>query len=112
MSERREHARFELLARVELRHGGTAETFVTLNISAGGLLLRNDRNVPFSVGDRIRITIDAQDIAPSFVIDGKVVRVVEPTGRPGLLAAMWTSSDAAATAALGQLLWSLSSRGA
>ena len=105
--ERREHERFELLARVELDRSGTVETFVTINISAGGLLLRNDRNVDITVGERIRIAIDAPGVAPAFTIDAKIVRVIAPTSKPGLLAAMWSSSDAAATAAIGQLLWNL-----
>lgn len=108
--DRRQHERFELLAQVELNHSGQIETFVTINISAGGLLLRNDRNIPIAVGERIRVTIDAPELAPRFAIDAMVVRVVAPTSKPGLLAAMWTSSDAAATATLGQILWSLRGR--
>lgn len=107
MSERREHERFELLARVELSCGDEVETFVVINISAGGVLLRNDRNVQRVVGERIRIILDAPELAPAFSIDATIVRVVAPTSRPALLAAMWTSSDAAATASLGQLLWNL-----
>jgi hypothetical protein len=107
MSERREHERFELLARVELRYGDEVETFVVINISAGGVLLRNDRNVQRAIGDRIRITLDAPELAPVFSIDATIVRVVAPTSKPALLAAMWTSSDAAASAALGQILWNL-----
>lgn len=107
MPERREHERFELLARVELSHGDEFETFVVINISAGGVLLRNDRNVQRTVGERIRITIDAPEVAPAFSIDARIVRVVGPTAKPALLAAMWTSSDAAASASLGQILWNL-----
>ncbi len=107
MPERREHERFELLAGVELSHGGQVETFVVINISAGGVLMRNDRNVQLAVGERIRITIDAPEVAPAFSIDARIVRVVGPTSRPALLAAMWTSSDAAESASLGQILWNL-----
>lgn len=107
MSERREHERFELLARVEVAHSGLVETFVTINISAGGLLVRNDRNVPFTIGDRVRITIDAPQLAPAFAIDAKIVRVVTPTAKAALLGAMWTSSDATAIASLSQMLWNL-----
>ena len=107
MSEdRRQHERLELLARVELNYG-PVETFVTINISAGGLLLRNDRDVHLAVGDQIRVSFDAPELAPPFTISAKIVRVVQPTGKPGLLAAMWSSSDAAADAALGQILWNL-----
>jgi c-di-GMP-binding flagellar brake protein YcgR len=108
MSEdRRQHERFELLARVELRQSGQIETFVTINISAGGILLRNDRNVAFPMGERIRIAFDATTVAPAFAIDAKIVRVVAPTAKAGLLAAMWTTSDVTANAALGQILWNL-----
>ena len=107
MPERREHERFELLAQVELRHSSHIETLVVINISAGGLLVRNDRNIELAVGERIRITIDAPELAPAFSIDATIVRVVAPTAKPGLLAAMWTSSDAIATASLGEILWNL-----
>jgi PilZ domain len=106
MSERREHERFDLLARVELIHSGQVETFVTINISAGGLLLRNDRDIQLAVGNRVRVTIDSS-IAPAFAIDATIVRVVAATGKPGLLGAMWTSSDPVASTSLGQLLWNL-----
>ena len=96
-----------MLARVELSCGDEVETFVVINISAGGVLLRNDRNIQRGVGDRIRITLDAPELAPRFSIDATIVRVVGPTSKPALLAAMWTSSDAAATACLGQILWNL-----
>ncbi len=107
MPERREHERFELLARVQLSLGDEVETFAVINISAGGLLLRNDRNVQRAVGERIRVTIDAPELAPAFSIDARIVRVVGPTSKPALLAAMWTSNDATANASLGQILWNL-----
>jgi c-di-GMP-binding flagellar brake protein YcgR len=105
-SERREHERFELLARVALDHGPVA-TFVTINISAGGLLLRNDAGIALEVGKRIRISFDAPELAPAFTIDATVVRVIASAAKPGLVAAMWSSSDTAANAALGQILWNL-----
>ena len=107
MPERRQYERFELFAQVELRHSSTVETLVNLNISAGGLLLRNDRNIAFSIGEQIRVGFDVPDLAPAFAIDATVVRVIGPTAKPALLAAMWTSSDQAATAALTQILWNL-----
>ena len=70
MSEdRRQHERFELLAQVQLSHSTQFETFVTVNISAGGVLLRNDRNIQIAIGERIRIGFDAPQLAPAFVID-------------------------------------------
>lgn len=106
-SERREHERFELIAQVELSNGGPVEKFVTINISAGGLLLRNDRDVKLAVGDSIRVAIDAPELAPAFVIAAKIVRVVAPTSKPGLFGAMWKSTDEQANAALSQILWNL-----
>ena len=107
MPERRQYERFELFAHVELRHVSKVETFVTINISAGGLLLRNDRNIEFSIGEQIRVAFDVPSLAPAFAIDATVVRVIGPTAKPALLAAMWTSSDPAAADSLAQILWNL-----
>jgi c-di-GMP-binding flagellar brake protein YcgR len=107
MPERRQYERFELFAQVELRGVSKVETFVTINISAGGLLLRNDRNIAFSIGEQIRVGFDVPQLAPAFSIDATIVRVIAPTAKPALLAAMWTSADAAASAGLSQILWNL-----
>ena len=107
MSERRKDERFELLAQVELHRGGQVETLATINISASGLLLRNDRNVQFVIGEGIRVRFDVPELTPAFAIDAKVVRIVAAAAKPAVLAAMWTSSDVAAGASLAQLLWSL-----
>ena len=105
--ERRQHERLELLAQVELRRVGQVETLSLINISAGGVLLRNDANVAFTMGEEIRVHFDVPELVPAFALNAIVIRVVAATNRPAALAAMWTSSDPAATAALGQLLWSL-----
>jgi hypothetical protein len=107
MPERRQHERFELFAQVELRHPRTVETFVTINISAGGVLLRNDRNIELAIGEQIRIGFDVPALAPAFTIDATIVRVIGPTSKPGLLAAMWRTGDPTAAAALTQVLWNL-----
>jgi hypothetical protein len=107
MPERREHERFELLAQVELRRGGQIETFTAINISAGGVLLLNDRDVPCAMGEEIRVHFDVPQLTPAFVIDATIVRIVAATSRPAVFAAMWTSSDASATASLAQMLWIL-----
>ena len=106
--ERRQHERFELHVEIALRHHEETETLSVLNISAGGILLRNDRNVAFSIGEQISVRFDVPELAQPFTIDARVIRVVRPTARPAALAAMWTSADATASAALAQLLWSLS----
>lgn len=109
MDDRRQHERLELLAHVELRHSEQVEVFPTINISAGGILLRNDRNVTFEIGEQIRIAFDVPELAPAFAIDATVVRVVMPTTKPALVAAMWTSSDPHDIDCLAQVLWSLRS---
>jgi len=107
VDERRQHERFEVVARVELERGGHATTLTVLNISAGGVLLRNDDNAEFEIGQSIRIRFDVPELTSAFEIDATIVRVVAPTTKLPVVAAMWTSSDAAATSGLGQLLWSL-----
>ena len=57
--------------------------------------------------DAIRIGFDAPALAPAFEINATVVRVIGPTAKPGLLAAMWSSKDAAASDGLSQILWNL-----
>jgi hypothetical protein len=103
-SERRQHERFELLAQVELSRSGRSETLVTINISAGGILLRNDRNAEFGVGESIRVRFD---VPSAFVMEATIIRIIAATAKPPALAAMWTSSDAQANASLAQLLWTL-----
>ena len=107
--ERRQHERFELLAKVELSHGGKVETLAAINISAGGVLLVNDRNVEFTMGENLRIQFDVPELAPAFTLEATVIRIIAPTARPAAMAAMWTSSDATANAALSQMLWRLKS---
>jgi hypothetical protein len=107
-AERRHHERFELLAQVELHRGGQLETLTVLNVSAGGLLLRNDHDVELVLGEVIRVHFDVPQLSLAFAIDARVIRIVAPTAKPPALAAMWSSSDAAASAGLAQLLWSLS----
>jgi len=46
----------------------------------------------------------------AFSIEAKVIRVIAPSGKAAAVAAMWTSSHAAASAGLSEVLWSLSKR--
>jgi len=108
--ERRQHERFDLLVEVGLHHGDHTATFSVINISAGGILLKNAWDMAFSIGDQIRVNFDVPELAIPFAIDARVIRVIQPTGKAAAIAAMWTSSDAAASGALGQLLWALSNR--
>ena len=107
MSERRQHERFELLAQVELRRGGQVETLAAINISASGVLLRNDRNVEFAIGEVVRVRFDVPELTPAFAIGATIVRIIAATARPAAFAVMWTSNDAAANASLAQMLWTL-----
>lgn len=108
-SERRHHERFDLLVQVTLLHTERSGTLTVLNISAGGVLLRNDHDDAFAVGEPIRVQFDIPDVA-TFSIEAKIIRILTPAGKPTALAAMWTSSDATASAGLGEVLWSLSGR--
>jgi hypothetical protein len=106
-ADRRQHERFELLARVDLQRGVDVAPLTVINISAGGVLLRNDDNVDFRIGDDIRLHFDVPQLRVNFTISATIVRVIAMTSKPAALAAMWTSSDTAAAASLSQLLWSL-----
>ena len=106
--ERRQHERFELLVQVAARHNEEGETLTVINISAGGVLLRNDRNVAYALGEQIQIQFDVPELAPAFALEAQIVHVVRPAGKPALVGGMWRSSDPAANAALSELLWSLS----
>lgn len=107
-AERRQHQRFEL--QVEVALVDRAEILTVLNISAGGVLLRNDAAAAISVGESIRVKFDAPELVSPFSIEAKVIRVVTPADKLGVVAAMWTSSDAASIAGLSEVLWSLSKR--
>ncbi len=109
-AERRQHERFDLLVDVSLSASRQTATLTVINISAGGVLLRNDQDVAFQVGEPITVEFDVPELTGPFAIEAKVIRVVGPTSRPGAVAAMWTSSDAAASAGLSQILWGLSKR--
>jgi hypothetical protein len=107
--ERRQHERFDLLVQVGLRRAQVNEALGVLNISAGGVLLLNDRNIDVAMGDLVSVLFDVPDLAPTFSVDGKIIRIVDRgANKPALFAAMWTSMDPEASAALGQLLWALS----
>jgi c-di-GMP-binding flagellar brake protein YcgR len=109
-ADRRQHERYELLVQVELTRPDRSERLTVINISAGGVLLRNDRNVALNMAEHIRVRFDVPDLAPAFSIEAKVVRIVTPAAKAALVGAMWTSQDAEAGAALAELLWKLSQR--
>lgn len=109
-AERRQHERFELVVQVALSRSDQTAVLTVINISAGGVLLRNDRSAAFSVGELIRVEFDTPELATAFSIEAKIIRVVAPAGRAGAVAAMWTSSDTAASTGLSEVLWSLSKR--
>lgn len=108
-ADRRQHERFELRARVDLHRGVKVQPFAVVNISAGGVLLRNDDNIEFDIGEEIGLNFDVPELRVKFSMTATIVRVIAKTSRPAALAAMWSSSDATAAASLSQLLWSLKS---
>jgi hypothetical protein len=109
-SERRQHERFTLLVDVTLGSNDWSGTLTVLNISAGGLLLRNDQDAPVSVGEQIKVQFDTPELATPFSIDARVIRVVTSANKPAAIAAMWIANDATASSGLSQMLWSLSNR--
>lgn len=106
-AERRQHERFELRARVDLHRGVKVQPLAVINVSAGGVLLRNDDNIEFEVGEEIHLHFDVPELRVSFTMTATIIRVIARTSKSGAVAAMWTSSDASAAASLSQLLWSL-----
>lgn len=107
-AERRQHERFELLVQVTVLDHARTGMFTVLNISAGGVLLRNDQNLTFEVGEAIRVRFNAPELTTEFSIEAKIIRVVAPAAKTSALAAMWTSMDPASTAGLSDVLWGLS----
>ncbi len=109
-ADRRQHERFELLVQCTVIDHTRTGMFTVLNISAGGVLLRNDQNVEFAAGELIRVQFNAPELAKAFAIDAKIIRVVAPTSKATALAAMWASMDPVASAGLVDVLWGLSKR--
>ncbi len=109
-ADRRQHERFDLLVQCTVIDHARTGTFTVLNISAGGVLLRNDQNLAFAAGELIRVQFDAPTLAKAFAIDAKIIRVVAPTSKAPALAAMWTSMDPVSSAGLADVLWGLSKR--
>lgn len=109
-ADRRQHERFELLVTCTVIDHTRSGTFTVLNISAGGVLLRNDQNIAFTAGELISVQFNAPELAKAFAIEAKIIRVVAPTSKATALAAMWTSMDPVASAGLADVLWSLSKR--
>ena len=58
----------------------------------------------------LRVEFDTPELAGKFSIEAKVIRVVAPSAKTAVVAAMWSSSEAAAAAGLSEVLWSLSKR--
>ena len=105
-AERRQHARFELLAQVELRIGGEVSLLPVVNLSAGGVLVdASGDHGDLPLGAEVKVFLAAYTGAAPFSIEGKIVRIDRrPDGVVGALAVMWTSADAAAQAGLTKLL--------
>lgn len=91
MSERRAHPRFPLVLAVEYPDSAERIRDQTENLSAGGLLIRTERN--FSPGDRVTLLVSFPDVADPVEMQVEVKRV-RPSegGQPGGVA-VWVPPD-------------------
>lgn len=94
--ERRKAERLELYAQVELRSGDEVMLLPVVNISAGGLLARNE-GTHIEAGGEVIVFVDANDI--SFTMEASVLRCDAM-----YIALMWKPADEDATTALAKLL--------
>jgi hypothetical protein len=105
-AERRRFERFELLAQVELRMRGEVVVLPIVNISAGGILLRIDRDLAgVGVDEQVSVFLDITDIAEPIMLtmDATVVRVIAGETSTSI-ALMWTSTSGEAVGKLAKLL--------
>ena len=96
--DRRREERFLIGAAAVLRLAGGAEAYpaITLNISAGGLLLKLTEPVPFQVDDQIECEIALpEDPKRAFASwgAGRVVRVDRLNAAVELRSGVFTSAD-------------------
>lgn len=96
-AERRKADRVEMYAQVEVRRGGDVMVLPVVNISAGGLLMRNEEQVALAMGEDLTVFVSASNI--SFTMEAAVVRC-DAQG----IAVMWTTSEAEPVLKLAQLL--------
>ena len=105
-AERRRFERFELLAQVELRMRGEVVVLPIVNISAGGILLRIDRDLAgVGVDEQVSVFLDITDMPEPIMLtmDATVVRVIVGETSTSI-ALMWTSTSGDAVGKLAKLL--------
>lgn len=86
-----------MLAQVEIRRGGDVMLLPVVNISAGGLLMRNEEAVTLAMGEDLTVFVSASNI--SFAMEAAVVRCDAQS-----IAVMWTSTDGQPLLKLAELL--------
>jgi hypothetical protein len=104
-AERRRHARYDLIAQVELELGGEVSLLEVANVSAGGLLIERaaGEGPELAVGDEVSVYLD---LGPGdggdpveIAAEAQVVRVAAES-----IALMWSSADPAVAAAISRAL--------
>jgi len=97
-ANRRKHARYELLAQIEVdsRDGDVAILDVG-NVSLGGVFALAEEGFTLAPGDRVQVYLDLEDVSVRSAAE--VVRVTDAG-----FAMMWVSSDPEVAADLAALL--------
>ncbi len=108
---RRKHERYEFLAQVQLPLQGEVHILNVVNISAGGLLLRQEaQDLPDLVlGTLVQVFLEVPESTnrPAITLEGDadVVRMQTGSGSAfATIALMWSSSDATFARTLAQVL--------
>lgn len=116
-SERRKHERFELIAQLELSHGGEVSLLPVKDISAGGLFIElvPTEMIRVHAHDEVSVFLDlgadASGAPLTLSANAEVVRVdLGGPGRSAGFGLMWKSSDPELFTQLGRILAHLSSR--
>ena len=96
---RRKHARYELLAQVEVdSHDGDVTLLEVGNLSLGGLFALGEEGFTLEPGERVDVFVDLDDEI-ELRAPAEVVRVTEAG-----IAMMWVSSDPEVAKKLAQML--------
>jgi len=99
------------MAQVELRLRDEVVVLPIVNISAGGILLRIDRDLDgVGVDEQVSVFLDVLDV-PAVMMDATVVRVITEESTTSI-ALMWTSTSADAVGRLAKLLAHVEARAA
>ena len=103
-SERRKHERFDVIAQVEIKRSNEVWLVPVVNISAGGVLVEFDDEVPeLRAGDAAQVFLDLGAMM-SVNVDAEVVRMQGGAGKKARAAFMWTAADPNVTRKLASIL--------